>query len=83
MYGTNNPNSKYKEEDYFCVLYYLGYLGYTFKAIEDITGVSIYVIQDIATLKRHAWLAERYPELYAKIVPLANNHTRFGITARG
>ena len=65
--GTDNPNSLYKEEDYFNVLYFLGIPGYSWKEIAEITGVSKYVISHISALESHSWLKDKFPEEYAKV----------------
>jgi hypothetical protein len=66
-YGIYNTNSKFKEEDYHEVLFYLAETNMSYKEIEEITGVSNSVIMHISSLTRHFWLAEAYPVLYSKL----------------
>jgi hypothetical protein len=73
LFGPFNPSSLYNEEDYFCILYYLSDSKYTHKNISDILEVSINVIRDISSLKRHVWLKTVYPELYSKMESLKYN----------
>lgn len=70
--GTDNPNAKYKEEDYFNVLYFLSEPGYSYREIEELTGVSKYVISHISSLESHNWLKDKYPELYSKVENIKN-----------
>lgn len=73
--GENGPNlcgeangmAQYKEEDYYNVLYFLGFPEYSFTEISEITGVSIRVIQKISTRESHIWLEDYYPEEYQKL----------------
>lgn len=69
--GIDNPNSLYKEEDYFNVLYFLGQPGYTIKEIAEITGVSKYVISHIAAEESHLWLKDKYPKEYLDMQKLS------------
>jgi hypothetical protein len=67
MAGENNGFSKYKLEDYFCVLYYLGFHGYSNKYISEITGVSSKVISHISLEEAHTYLKDMFPKLYLKM----------------
>ena len=58
------------------VLYFLSEPGYSWKEIEEITGVSKYVISHISSLEGHKWLKEKYPELYSKIENIKNGDGR-------
>ncbi len=71
MRGTDNPNSEYKDEDYYNVLYFLGQPGYTTKEIAEITGVSKYVVIHIAAEESHLWLKEKYPTEYKDMQELS------------
>jgi len=75
LFGVNNPNCKYSEEDCFCVLYYLTDPSYTHNDISLILDVSKNVISDISSLKSHVWLKEKYPELYSKVEELAGTRS--------
>lgn len=66
-YGIFNSNSKYTEEDYHEVLFYLAETNMSYKDITEVTGVSNSVIMHISSLTRHFWLAEAYPSLYSKL----------------
>lgn len=84
MLGLDNPNSKYLEEDYFNVLYFLSEPGYGINEIAELTGVSKYVIQHIASEESHIWLKEKYPKLYEKMTGISklgrNNAFQRGIS---
>lgn len=83
LVGTSNPNSMYKEEDYFNVLYFLGIPGYSWKEIAKITGVSKYVISHISSLESHNWLKDKFPEEYAKVEAINRNGGRNYATMQG
>lgn len=74
--GVDNPNAKYTIEDYWNVLYFLGIRGYSWKQIEEETGVSIYVISHISSGESHNWLADKFPEEYEKVEEIRNSGGR-------
>lgn len=76
MSGIANPNAQYKEEDYFNVLYFLGEPGYSITEIAELTNVSKYVVQHIASREAHFWLKDKYPELYNKMVEVSTKGRR-------
>ncbi len=69
--GIDNPNSIYKDEDYYNVLYFLGQPGYTIKEISNITKVSIYTINHIVAEENHLWLKDTYPKEYLDMQKLS------------
>lgn len=77
MDGLNNSNSIYKEEDLFNVLYFLSEPIYSITEIAELTGVSKRAIENIASLKSHTWMRDKWPELYKKIEALKtlNRHS--------
>lgn len=70
MEGLANSNSLYSEEDLYNVLYFLSEPVYSIEEIVELTGVSYKAIANIASLKSHKWLKEKYPILYSKIEEL-------------
>jgi hypothetical protein len=66
-YGEYSSTSKYTQEDYYEVLFYLAETDMSYKEISEITGVTNSVIMHISSLSRHFWLSEYYPELYSKL----------------
>jgi group I intron endonuclease len=73
--GEDSPNSKYKKEDYWNVLYFLSEPGYSWKEISSLTGVSEYVISHISNLESHNWLEDEFPILYKKLKDIRNSDT--------
>lgn len=79
-YGTDNINSQHSVEEYARVLRLLVQVNPTLtkREIQEITGVSIYIIRHIASLESHCWLKELYPEDYAKLEALKGNKYYYG-----
>lgn len=81
LYGENAGFAKYLFEDYFCVLYYLGFEEYSINRICEITEVSKKVVEHICYEKAHAYLEELFPEMYKKMLDI-NKYGRNNAVAR-
>lgn len=75
MAGTKNPASKYSDEQILNVLQQLA-TGVQYKNIHASTNVSISTIRHIANQEAHAYLQEKYPELYAAMLAHGANEGR-------
>lgn len=77
MYGELHGNSKYSNLQILEVLDLLvQYPPLTFNDITKITGVSLYVISDISSIKTHNWLLEASPIKYNLLVSLKGNRNK-------
>lgn len=70
LFGENNPNAKYTKEQYKKVIEYLTTTSYTYSKIMDLTGVSKYIIKQMAALTAHMYLEHEMPEEYTKLKAL-------------
>jgi len=69
--GENNSNSKYSNEDYFMVLWYLIQIPtYTHEEISSILNVSLWIIRQISRGESHEWLKELYPKEYNSMLAI-------------
>ena len=68
--GEDHPRCTYSNEKIIEVAKLLSDTANKAKDISDKTGVSIFVVQDIANLKTHGWIKEHSPEIHAKLVVL-------------
>jgi group I intron endonuclease len=69
-FGQDHPKSKYSNEQILFAAELLCNPTNKGKYISDKTGVSLYTIQDIASLDSHGWIKEANPEIYNKLVAL-------------
>lgn len=75
-YGEDHPASSLKNEDYYCILWYLSQIPtYTIKEIAEILDVSESIVENISSGTNHNWLHSLYPELY-EIVSTLNSSRR-------
>ena len=79
-YGIDNINSQHTIKEYALVLELLVQTNPTLtkREIQEVTGISIYIIRHIASLESHCWLKDLYPENYAKLEELKNNKYYYG-----
>jgi hypothetical protein len=68
--GEMHPRCIYSNEQILEVAKLLSDTANKAKDISDKTGVSFYVVQDIANLKTHGWIKEHNPIIYDKLVSL-------------
>lgn len=79
-YGEDNSNSKYTNEDYYMVLWYLTQIPtYTHEEISLELNISISVIRSISRGLAHEWLQEIYPEEYKEMQCINNTGRRSNI----
>lgn len=82
--GENHPNSKYSNEkiiEVFKLLIDLKYIP--LKEISNITGVTLYTIQNISCLKSHSWLQEMFPNEYKQLQKLKGKRNSSSAKGRG
>ena len=68
--GQEHPRSKHTNQEILNVAKLLSCSTNTGLEISKITGVSLDIIQDIASLDSHGWIQDENPELYQKLVNL-------------
>lgn len=83
-YGEEHPRCKYSNEALLKTAELLTDPNNKAKDISKITGVSLDVVQAIASLKVHNWIEKKNPEIYDKLVLLKGTRKNpKGIAARG
>jgi len=83
-YGEDHPRCRYSNEVLLKAAELLTDTNNKAKDISKITGVSLDVVQAIASLKAHNWIEKENPEIYSKLVLLKGTRKNpKGIAARG
>lgn len=68
--GQEHPRSKHTNQEILNVAELLSCPTNTGLEISRITGVSLDIIQDIASLDSHGWIQDENPEVYQKLIDL-------------
>lgn len=77
LQGYNHGSCIHTEKELVAILTYLvNYPNFSYKEISSILQVSINTVAQIAGLRSHIWLKDKYPEMYSILVNLKNTRNK-------